>query len=398
MKQFGKILVIMVLIAMAASAYAAFPEVTQFTYNPSPAVPGSTITILVQLENKDTATQKGVTLNVENAYPFTVKTTDTNPNPDNIGDIEGYGKALAQFTIYVDPSAENKTYSLPITITTAGDPNGKKTEFPIIISGKEPFLKVLSVSNQTLLPGDDKDITLTVQNVGTSPAYDVTVELQEDRTVTQTGVVVERDITPLGAATAYLPSINPGEQKNAVLKVSANNTATIKDYTLPVTVSYRDASGARTSSISYIGLQVYGSAELDAELKTVTGNVANGQTADVTIEVFNKGLGKADFVLAQMSTANGTVNKPKQFIGSLNPNDVDTVESTISFNTPGDQTVDVTVQYQDADATMKTTTLHVPLKASTATDQGTNPIFIIIIIVVIAALVWNFFFRGKKKK
>ena len=381
-----------------ATALAAFPNITQVSYNPSPAIPGSTMTLIVQLENVDSTTQKGITVKVEDSYPFTVKATDASPNPHAIGDIGAFGNAQATFTIYVDPTAQNQTYNLPIIVTAKDDTTGKKTSFPIIISGKEPLLKVVTVSDVKLLPGEEKEITLTIQNVGTSPAYDIIAEMQEDRTITATGVIVERDITPIGAATVYLPSINPGEQKTATLKVSVDTTATIKNYTLPVEKSYRDSAGVRTSATSYIGLGVFGNAQIDAELKTLTGIAGTGQKVNVTIEIFNKGLGQAEFTLAEVSTPNGTVDKPRQFIGTLGPNDVDTVETTITFDKAGDQSVDVKVQYKDSDSTKKTTTISVPVKAQVANDQGISPIVWIIAIIVIAALIWNFGFRGKKKK
>jgi len=104
---------------MLTSVLAAFPDITQVSTNPNPAIPGSTMTVIIQLENKDSTTQKGVTLKLEDSYPFTVKTTDTNPNPDNIGDLSAYGTAQATFTVYVDPTAQNQTYDLPITISTS---------------------------------------------------------------------------------------------------------------------------------------------------------------------------------------------------------------------------------------------------------------------------------------
>lgn len=397
MQKTGILLVMALLVALAATAYA-IPQVTQVNYNPNPAVPGSTITVLAQVQNNDSTLQKGVTLIVENSYPFTVKTTDTSPNPNNIGDIGQFGTALATFTVYIDPTAGNQTYELPITITTADSPQGVKTPFPIVINGKEPELKVVSISDDKLLPGQEKELTYTIQNVGTGPAYDVILEMQEDRTITATGTVVGRDITPVGAATAYVQSINPGEQKTASLNVSVNDNAVVQNYTLPIKISFRDAAGTRITDTSYIGIRVFGNAELDAELKEVTGTAAAGQTANITIEVFNKGLGKADFTLAEVSTPDGIVDKPRQFIGTLSPNDVDTVQTAITFTKGNDHNISVKINYQDADSTMKTTTIMVPVKASATTEQGTSPILIIIVIIVIAALVWNFFFRGKKKK
>ncbi|MFA6064864.1 MAG: hypothetical protein WC746_03410 [archaeon] len=392
-----KIGIIFLVMLLAATVFAATPEVTQVNYNPSPGVPGTTMTILVQIENKDAVTQKGLTITLEDSYPFTIKSSTDQPNPKLIGDLAAFGKTQAQFTVYVDPTAENKTYDFPITISQQFDSTSKKSFFPIVISGKEPVVKVIATSSDKLLPGQEKEITFELQNVGTSPAYDVVLEMQEDRTIVATGAVVERDITPLGAAAAYLQMLSPGEKKITSLKVSVTNTATIKNYTLPIKVSYRNAAGTRTTDTSYIGLKVYSNAQLDATLKESAGVILAGQKTDVTIELFNKGLGKAEFTLVELSTADGTIEKARQFIGALGPNDVDTVKTAMTFNKAGDQIVKVTIAYQDADAVDKTTTIEVPIKVQAVSAEAPNILLIVIVLAVLAFLGWNFFLKGKKK-
>ncbi len=391
-------IILALILMLTIGVFAAVPEVSQFAYSPSPAIPGSTVTVTVQLENKNDTTLKGVSVQLENAYPFTIKSTDTQPNPYLVGNIVGHGKAQTQFTVYIDPSAENQTYNLPITLKTTDDATGTKTNHEINVSGKEPLVKVVSIVENKLLPGEEKTIALEIQNVGTSPAYDVLVEMQEDRTVTATGGVVERDIVPLGAATTYISGINPGEKKTVELKVSVSSTATVKTYTQPIKISYRNSGGTRTTDTSYIGLSVFGNVELDATLKEIIGSIAPGQKADITLELFNKGLGKAEFVIVELNAENATIEKPKQFIGSLGPNDVDTIKTPIIFNTAGDHTVTATITYQDADATAKKTVVEVPVKAQLIGEAGTNPLLIVVVIVVICLLVWNFFLRKKGKK
>lgn len=394
MKGILKGIILLTLVLMAVSAFAAIPEITQVSYNPSPAVPGTTITLLVQIENKDKVTQNGVTVQIENIYPFTVKTSDAEPNPRTVGDISAYGNALVTYTLYIDPTAENTTYELPITVLTKGDPTGKKTLYPIVISGKDPLVKVVSAPNDKLLPGEVKEISLEIQNIGTSTAYDILVELPEDRTITATGTVVERDITPLGAA-EYVQSLMPGEIKTVNMKISVSPTATIKANSLPVSISYRNSTGVITTTTSTIGLNIYGNAILDATLKDQTGTLSNEQ---ITLELFNKGPGKAEFILVTLDTNNGVITSPRQFIGTLGPNDVDTVKTGVVYTTAGDHTITATITYQDADSTPKTITINVPIKAQAATDTGTSPVLIIIIILVIVGLVWNFGFRAKNKK
>ncbi len=372
-------------------AFAATPEITQVSYDPSPAVPGTTITILVQLENKDNIVQKDVAVSIDDLYPFTV----VEEKEKNLGDIQNYGKALVQFKVYVDPSAENQGYPLTFNIKTKNDPNGVGSPFTIIVSGNQPSLAVVSTSTERLIPGQEKEVLLTIQNIGTSPAYGITIELQEDRTITATGTVVERDIVPIGAATKYIDKVLPGETASATIKLSVNRNATLKNYTLPVSISYRDSSGARTTDTSYIGFKVAGNVEFDATVKEATLPFIAGTTSEVIIELFNKGEGKSDFTIAQISTDFGVVEKPKQFIGTLEPNDVDTIKTKIQVNsdtTTGQKDIVLEITYQDTDATNKKITLNVPVQAYSVADGAAltpaNPIGIIALIVIILVIIY----------
>lgn len=385
--------IILTLMLITTGALAAVPEIKQFTYTPSPAVPGTTITILVQLQNNESTPQKGVTLKIENEYPFTVKASDSEPNPRIVGEIEKYSKALATFKVYVDPTAQNQTYQIPLIITTSESNIGKKTYAQILVSGKEPVLKVISVKDASILPGEQKDITLTLQNIGTSTAYDIIAEIQEDRTITAAGAIIEREITAVGAATAYLPEINPGERKNITLRISATNTAMVKNYSLPIKISYRTTAGNRTTDTSYIGINVIGTAQFDATIK----EKPVGTKGELTIEIFNKGLGKAEFTLVEVKEINAKIEKPRQFIGTMGPNDVDTIKTPISFNTTGEQTIQVTIEYKDTDSKIKNTTITIPITVNTQTENEPAPTLTVIAIIIIAAVVWRFGLKKKKK-
>jgi hypothetical protein len=394
------ILLTIILICLFMGAFAETPIVSQFNYDPSPAVPGDIITILIQIENTDGSTKDDVTISIENKYPFTGQEETTK----NLGSIEKYGKTLTTFKVYIDPSAQNTTYSLPITINTKQETIGKTVNRDIIISGKEPIVKVISISESRLIPGQEKDIVFGLQNMGTSTAYDVIVELQEDRTVTATGAIVEREITPLGTAIAYVDKLNPKEMINSTIKISVNREADLKNYTLPIKVSYRNSSGTRTTETSYIGFKIAGTVEMDLALKETVDLIA-GQEQTITFELFNKGAGKAEFTIANIQTDIGEIDKPKQFIGSLQPNDVDSFKTLIKID-PNTQTtigiIKVTLEYQDTDATMKTTIIEIPAQVYSAQDgatrQGINPLGGIINLIILIIIVFGGFKIYKKFK
>jgi len=378
---------ILFVLIMLTAVIAAVPDVTQVNYDPSPAVPGTTTTLLVQLESQESSTQHDVTVKIVDEYPFTVK----GESEKNVGDLDGLGKALAKFTIYIDPTAENQTYNIPIKVTTKEQPNGLIGYYSVIVAGKEPSLKVIKVSEEKLVPGEEKEIIFTIQNVGTSTAYDIITEIQEDRTVAATGTVVEREIMPLGASAVYMEKLMPGEQKETSLKISINKTATLKNYTLPIKITYRNSGGTRTTDTSYIGLKISGMVNIDAAIKEITQT--NG-LSEVTIELFNSGAGKAEYMTAKIDVE-GYADKPTQFIGSIEPNDIDSFK--VKLEKPY-QTIKLTLTYQDSDATTKTKIYELTGKQAPASQNQGNIFGLLIPLVVIIAVIWVGYNKFIKKK
>ncbi len=393
---------ITVLLILLSFVSAAAPQTTQFNYYPSPAVPGDIITILIQVENLENSSQSDVKVKIDNIYPFSVE----EESEKEIGNMGPYAKALVQFKIYVSPSAENNTYTIPITITSKQEPIGKTTNQSILISGKEPIVKVINISDSRLVPGQEKEIIFELQNIGTSTAYDIIFELEEDRTVVATGAVVEREITPLGSALGYIEKLEPKEKSSAQVKLSVNREASLKNYTLPITVSYRNSSGTRTSETSYIGFKIAGEVNLDFALKENVYLIA-GQTETITLEMFNKGAGKAEFTIVNLDVWFGSIDKEKQFIGSLEPNDVDSFKTTITVFDDietTDTNIKAFVEYQDTDAKIKTIVVDIPIKVYSAADgavtMGINPFAGIINIIILAIIVfvgWKVYKKFKNK-
>ena len=103
-------------------------------------------------------------------------------------------------------------------------------------------------------------------------------------------------------------------------------------------------------------------------------------------------------MLVELSAKDGTVDNPKQFIGSLGPNDVDTVSTNVTFAAAGEHALTAAITYLDSDSVTKTATINIPITGLNTTSEGINPWIIIIILIIIGLLVWNFKFRDKKKK
>jgi hypothetical protein len=387
----GKIgLVLVILLFCSVFVLAMPPSIAQVSYSPSPAVPGTQITVLIQLENNESTIKEDVVVHIDDNYPFST----LEESEKNIGDIDKFGKALVEFKVYVDPSAENESYTIPVKVSAKNQPT-ITTDQTIIVSGKEPSIKVISVSDERLIPGQEKIITLEIQNLGTSTAYDIIVELQEDRTVTAAGTIVEREITPLGPALDYISQLQSKQKQNVDIKVSVNREADLKNYTLPVKITFRDSSGANTQETSYIGFKVSGTVNIDAAIKEVT---PLGAQTEITVELFNKGVGKAEFTIVEVESTFGEIEKSKQFIGALEPNDVDSFKIKITPTAVSDKELTLNISYQDTDSTQKQVTLKLPVDMSDGQANQSNPVGSIILLIIIVVLVYLGWRHYKKKK
>jgi len=169
---------------------------------------------------------------------------------------------------------------------------------------------------------------------------------------------------------------------------------------VPVTVSYRTSSGERTSNTSYVGFKVSGDVQIEATLKDVVGTTALGSDNTVTIEIFNKGAGKADFVIASLGADCGTTDGSKEFIGTLEPNDVDSFRSVLTIQ---DEYVEncmlsVNMEYQDSDATTKSVSIPLALALSPNAVVGGGPDIVTIAIVIVVLIAGIWYIRKRKGK
>jgi len=395
------VLLLIVVLMFVGVAFAAAPTITQVSYDPTPVVPGTTATVFIQIENTEDILQEEVTITLKDEFPFTIE----GEKIKNIGNINKFGKALAEFTISIEPSAETKEYDLPITISTKNQPNGVTRDYSITVSGKDPLIKAINLTQDELAPGQAKEINITLKNVGTSTAYDIILEVQEERTVTQGGIVVEREILPLGAATAYVEKIIPGGEATMQIKLLANREAELRSHVLPIEISYRKSNGERETTTSYIGINITGPVNIDSTIKENADKLIAGQPSTLTVELFNKGDGKAQYTTTDVETSIGTIARSKQFIGTLEPNDVDSFNIQITPNIEtktGEYTIELKISYQDTDAEIKTKTLSLPIKVYSIQDAGqVNPsqgISFLPILVIIVIIVAGYWIIKKKKK
>ena len=148
-----------------------------------------------------------------------------------IGDFPAGAVASCRYRVFVSPEAQSQVYPADVVvmyqdtegdyvtsrIDTVGIPVGGKVDFAIVSS---PII---------LNPGNKKTIKVEYRNTGAAPVYSA-----QARIIAVDPFTSSDDVSTLG-------DLQPGESATATFDLTADRTATIKDYGLDSEVRYRDA-------------------------------------------------------------------------------------------------------------------------------------------------------------
>jgi uncharacterized membrane protein len=197
----------------------------------------------VDIRSLNAGTEGYITLNVknaghENAKKAVVMITRNDGSPviptessAFIGDFPAGGTATCVFKASVNKDAEAQTYPLDVYVkyeNRDGDVVTSDTDtIGVPVGGKIAFTIVSDP--QSIAPGQKKVIIAQFRNTGGATAYNAQAR------VSMVDPFTSNDDS------AFLGDIAPNETKEASFLISADKTATVKQYGIDAEVRYRDA-------------------------------------------------------------------------------------------------------------------------------------------------------------
>lgn len=399
---------VFLLAAFSVSVHAQAMQVDSISTDPTIIAPGQTFTLYAYLTNSTSTPARDVQAildlgqdTTDTSFPFSIEPTDSLVRA--LGTVPGFSTVQVKYQIRVDPSALDGSYSIVLRATDFTGSGGTLT-FPIEIASRQPILTIIQATPSLVKSGETVSMEITLKNTGSSPAYDIRVALKEDRTVTSTGVVVNRTILPLGAASAYTAQLGAGEIAIVHIPILITPSAESKPTFVPVTLDYTDSSKVEYTSTDYIGLKVSSEPALDAIISNSTPVLVPGKKSKLSIDLFNQGLGPAKFVTAAISADFLDAPQKEFFIGTIESDDFDTVilDATVSSSiSQGEHpiTIQVMAKNEYGDPISFTKTLNANVYASAPSTNGNDSSLpFLFIIAVIVILVWWFRFRKQPSK
>lgn len=404
-----KIFLLLGILLFSSLAFAQYSgsrvQVENFSYTPAPALPGASVDVFVTVKNVSSLKSSNTTVELDlsnesqsSTFPFIVPEGENLVK--NIGSLEPNQIGLAKFSIAVDPNAANGNYTVHV-ITSGGEAVGRKEAFSISILSRNPKVEIIESPTITARPGETVSVPITLKNTGSASAINVLVGVEEDRTVTSTGVVVERQIKPVGTNFEYIERLDAGEVRTISLSLSADSSAELKTHTVPVKIQYQDQNKTDYSKTGYIGLKVFGEPELGAVVSKATPLPYPGVSSTIDIDLFNTGVSTANSIVVRISsTAFESIDKSTIFVGSLEADDFDSFSINAKIRNSiqaGEYDMLLDISYKNSDLESKNETITAKLTVYPS-GQGDSPFTAIILLIVVAGIGYFAYRKFRKTK
>jgi hypothetical protein len=397
--------VILCIVLMPAVSAVGEPTVQVSEYHVSPSVmmPDSLGTISVVLKNTATTAQQKENSGVVASDFTTSTTTDINVNIENVR-LEGKGLTVIsqdfdhvgaigpgqsiQITFTVRAPVKNGLYYPEVWIDTTG---GKSTRFPVPVNVNTPIgiqkqavLIVESSLPESVHPGDEIPVLVTIKNGGQTGADDVTVKVDNVSTM----------IAPKTTDFYHVGAVGPGGEQNISLVLLSDKNLNPGLIRVPVTIQYNWVDGSSYTVQSSIDVVVKGTAELGfVSVDTNPPRLTENTPFDLTIRIENTGTGEAKQVSAKVDIpAEGT---KEAFIGKIKPGNDAPAIFLLEGAKSGNHPYNLTITYTD-DMGVHTMTREMNLRVPAADWTGTV-IIILIVIGILGFLGYRYWYLPKTK-
>lgn len=377
-------------------------QISEYQVNPTIMMPDSLGTITVVVKN--TASSASIK---ENAGVFaneftTTKVTDINVNIENV-QLEGKGILVISkdfehvgeigpgqsipLTFTIRAPHETGLYYPEVWIDTTG---GRSTRYPIPVNVNTPvgiqkkaIMIIESSLPDTVNPGDEIPVLMTVRNGGETSTDDVTIRISN---VSNMIAPKKTDLYNIGAIDA-----NGAKVVNLVLLSDKDTPPGL--VRVPLTLQYSWIDGSTHEEKTSIDVMMKGKAELGfVSVDTSPRRVTANQPFDLTIRIENTGTGEAKQVVATVSLP--MTGTKQSFIGKIKPgNDAPAVFS-LDGEKGGTYEYTTNITYVDD---LGTHMISSPMSVRVIPEDNAGMvIFVLLIILIGGILAYKYWYLPRK--
>lgn len=195
--------------------------------------------------------------------------------------------------------------------------------FGIDVQPSDIMLNVVNLNPETLSYGDVKNLTITLKNFGTSKAKDVIAKL-----------TLTKPFTALKTSEKNIGDISPKETKDVTFEILLDTSAENIAYTIPLTLTYYDASNSKQSVDKTIGIKISGKPEIKITIGKNSDLFTIGSKGKIYVDIVNSAFTNVKFLTLKLLQSNEykVLSTNEIYIGNLDSDDTDTEEFIIQLS------------------------------------------------------------------
>jgi hypothetical protein len=402
------ILALLVLAGLPAGVAAdtTDPTVTIRSYQVTPSIllPGDQGTITITIANTageasqtesmvqtltgttvTTTSTRDLTVLVESVYMYGQGVEVLEGNFQEVGAL-GPGQSMT-LTFLIRAPEQAGMYFPEVWIRI---PQGTSVKYPVPVNVNSPISiqkqAILILESQTpdsVNPGEEIPVTVTVRNDGQLLAEDVTLRIGNVSTL----------VAPKGSDLHHLGFIGSGRVKTTDLVLLTDRDTSPGLTQVPITLQYTSIDGTLHTQDSAVNLVIKGKGELGfVSVDTSPRRVAENQPFDLTIRIENTGTGEVKQVAATVDLP--MTGTKQSFIGKIKPGNDAPAVFLLDGAKGGTYAYNATISYVD-DLGSHTEVRQMSLRIDPADSSGT---FILLILVLVGGglLAYRFWYIPRK--
>lgn len=405
------------------------PDVLMINQLPDPVEPGRSVEVRFKVENIGLEVAHNVIFEIIPEFPFSLASGST--PAVNIGNLNvnsvGEDAVIVYYKLIVDPNATpgNNTIRFRYSID-GGNTWILPEKFHIRIQHSDATLAVASTKSTPprIMPGENAEIDITVENMANSYIKDIAVRLDLSLSTLRTlmGATATTSSSTELLALPFAPINSATEKKIRLLESGKTHTFTYdivvypdaasQIYKVPIQLHYYDELGNEFTKNDVIGLVVGAKPELAIRLDS-TEIYKCGSRGNIIVSFVNKGVSDIKYLDTTLSeTEDYEVLSAKDvYIGNVDSDDYETVEYEVYVKScEGKDKIVLPISYTyhddlgtivSDDANVDFTLYsdeHMKELGLNGKSGGATGIIITIVIVVVGLIIYRVYKKRKSEK
>lgn len=241
----------------------------------------------------------------------------------------------------------------------------------VLAAPEQPLLQISSVnySPETVAPGKEFKMTVTLTNHGDYTAKNVTLDVLSIAGSQDLGV-----FSMVGSGSHfYLEQISSGESAAIEIPMVSSPNAEAKNYNLNLQINCEDSDGDDYSFTETVGIFINESASMSIIAPDRYTLSANDQgVTKFNFEIANYGSNPVKGVQLSISGDGLNFSNGYQYYGTFEKDDNDDFSTEVTANAPGEYPAKITLNYVDSFNNERTLEKNVTIISQEAQNQKNN--------------------------